>query len=276
MSTYFIGDVHGCYKHLQTILNHVCFNPKVDTLHFTGDLIARGPNSLEVLRLAYELKDSAYLVLGNHELHLLKTYFGIIDCNKKRTDQFDAIFNASDIEDLINWLRHQPMLFIDENNKILMTHAGISPSWNVNDAKKYAKEIEKILVSDHYFLLFKKDIHNNISDTYHINDNKLKQIQENINVFTRMRYVDLNGKLDLKYKGIPKDAPAYIYPWFSLKNKLIDPTYSIIFGHWASLEGTKIPSGIYGLDSGCCWGGALTLLRWEDKKIVSIPCTLPD
>ncbi|URJ26830.1 symmetrical bis(5'-nucleosyl)-tetraphosphatase [Candidatus Blochmanniella camponoti] len=272
MSTYFIGDVHGCYRHLQTILDHVCFNPNVDTLHFTGDLIARGPNSLEVLRLVYAFKTSASIVLGNHELHLLKTYFGIN--GRKRKDYFDAIFNAPDLEELINWLRHQPMLYIDENKKILMTHAGIHPNWNINNTKEYAQEIEEILVSDHYFLLFKKDMHDNVSDMYQIHNSKLKQIQENINVFTRMRYIYLNGQLDLKYKGAPNDAPKNIYPWFSL-NKLVDPAYNIIFGHWASLGEIKIPSGMHGLDSGCCWGGALTLLRWEDKKIVSIPCDHP-
>ncbi|WP_159714772.1 symmetrical bis(5'-nucleosyl)-tetraphosphatase [Blochmannia endosymbiont of Camponotus nipponensis] len=275
MSTYFIGDIHGCYKNLSTILELVCFNPNIDTLHLTGDLIARGPNSLETLRLIHAFKKSAHLVLGNHELHLLKIYFGTN--HKTHKDYFDAILNAPDLEELIHWLRHQPMLYIDEDKKILMVHAGISPNWNINNAKKYAKEIEEILASNYSYLLFKKDIHNNdvnLSHLHQINTEKLKQIQENINVFTRMRYVYINGQLNLTYKGTPKNAPKNIYPWFYL-TKLVNPTYDIIFGHWASLTDIQIPSGIYGLDSGCCWGGSLTLLRWEDKKIIRVPCTPP-
>ncbi|URJ30234.1 symmetrical bis(5'-nucleosyl)-tetraphosphatase [Blochmannia endosymbiont of Camponotus sp.] len=274
MSTYFIGDVHGCYKNLRTMLDRVCFNPNVDTLHLTGDIIARGPSSLEVLRLIHNFNSSARLVLGNHELHLLKTYFGMDHKNHK--DYFNKILNAPDLEELMYWLRHQPILYIDENKKIIMTHAGISPNWNICAAKKNAQEIEKILVSDYPYLIF-KNIYKDVSADLHqiqINKKKLEQIQEYINVFTRMRYVYLNGQLDLKYKGIPKNAPKNIYPWFSLK-KLIDPTYNIIFGHWAALKNIQIPSGIYGLDSGCCWGGALTLLRWENKETICIPCNPP-
>ncbi|WHL24969.1 MAG: symmetrical bis(5'-nucleosyl)-tetraphosphatase [Candidatus Blochmannia vicinus] len=273
MSTYFIGDVHGCYKNLKTMLDLIHFDPNIDTLNLTGDVIARGPSSLEVLRLIHNFHSSARLVLGNHELHLLKTYFGMDQKNNK--DYFNAILNAPDLEELIYWLRHQPILYIDENKKIIMTHAGISPNWDIRTAKKYAQEIEAILVSDYPYFIF-KNIYKDVSDLHkiQINKKKLEQIQEHINVFTRMRYVYLNGKLDFKYKGAPNNAPKNIYPWFSLE-KLIDPTYNIIFGHWATLKRIQVPAGVYGLDSGCCWGGTLTLLRWENKEKICIPCTPP-
>lgn len=273
MSTYFIGDIHGCYNNLKTMLNHIHFNPDVDILYLTGDLVFRGPKSLEVLRLIRNFKNSAHTVLGNHDLHLLKKYFEIKKYQLSK-DSFDPILTAPDSEELIYWLRQQPILYIDENKKILMTHAGIHPNWNIHHVKKYAKEIETILTSDYPFLLFKKNLTNASNINSIINIKKLKKIQANTEIFTRMRYIYLNGKLNMQYKNDPEDAPKNIYPWFNIP-RLISPTYSIIFGHWASLKKIKIPPNIYGLDSGCCWGGFLTALRWEDKKIIHISCSPP-
>lgn len=274
MSIYFIGDIHGCYNNLQTMLNYIHFNPNVDTLYLTGDLVSRGPNSLEVLRFIKSLKNSARMVLGNHDLYLLKTYFE--KKNNSLSDQsFNSILKAPDSEQLIHWLRQQPILYIDENKKILMTHAGIHPNWNIHNVKKYAQEIESILISNHPSILFEKKI-TNIPNTHSISISikKLKIIQENSNIFTRMRYIYANGTLNMQYKNDPKYAPNNIYPWFNLP-KLIPSIYSIIFGHWASLKTNKISHNIYGLDSGCCWGGSLTALRWKDKKMIHISCSPP-
>ncbi|URJ25208.1 symmetrical bis(5'-nucleosyl)-tetraphosphatase [Candidatus Blochmannia ocreatus (nom. nud.)] len=266
MVNYFVGDIHGCYSSLMKILDLVNFDPNMDILHLTGDLISRGPNSLEVLRYVYSLRKSAYTVLGNHELHLLKTFFDMH--NKKYVDYFHEILHASDSDELIYWLRHQSLLYINENEKILMTHAGIHPHWNLLNTQEYAREIESILTSDDLSILF---THQNISNIKYVHPEIIKRVQNNVNVFTRMRYIYPNGQLNLKYKGDPKSSPKELYPWFSFK-RVIDPAYNIIFGHWASLKNAKIPPRIYGLDTGCCWGGSLTILQWEHKKIKKLSC----
>lgn len=276
MATYFIGDIHGCYDNLITILDSVKFDPNSDILYLTGDLIARGPKSLEVLRLIKGLAKGAKTVLGNHDLYLLKLYFKK-EKNKKNLDSsFKSIFQAPDLDELIFWLCGQSILHIDENKKILMVHAGIHPSWTIKQTILNAQEIEKFLTSKYIHLLFSDLNQFQFLKKLDIDFiNKLKKIQQNINIFTKMRYVYLNGNLDFQYKDIPTHVPKNIYPWFKL-SKFIIPNYSIVFGHWSSLKNTKIPNGFYGLDSGCCWGGDLSLLRWDDKKITKIPCSPPD
>lgn len=268
MSTYFIGDIHGCYKNLKNMLHHINFNSNIDILYLTGDLVSRGPNSLEVLRFIQTLKNSAHTVLGNHDLHLLKTYFEIKKKQQPSTDTFNSILYSSDVEELIYWLRHQSILYINEHEKILMTHAGIHPQWNnIHNIKKYAQEIEEILKSNYPDLIFKNTSINNFK-----NAKKIQQIQKHIDIFTKIRYIYANGQLDTQYKNDPKHAPKNIYPWFNSIGPVFSE-YNIIFGHWASLKNKKISSKIYNLDSGCCWGGSLTVLRWEDKKIIDIPCS---
>lgn len=274
MSTYFIGDIHGCYKNLKIMLDFISFNPSIDVLYLTGDLVSRGPDSLKVLRLIHSLKNSACTVLGNHDLYLLKTYFATIKCCRSPIiNTFHSIIHAPDANELMYWLRTQPILHIDENKKILMTHAGIYPKWSLHQVKQYAQEIESILTSNHPILLFTKKLYKISNTNPTINIKKLEKIQNNINFFTKMRYIEENGKLNTKYKNDPKYAPKNIHPWFDLP-RTISSEYNIIFGHWASLKKRKISKNIYGLDSGCCWGESLTALRWEDKKIINIPCSL--
>lgn len=280
MSTYFVGDIHGCYNNLRMILDTVRFNPNIDTLYLTGDLVSRGPKSLEVLRWVSNLSNKAKTVLGNHDLHLLQTYLEIHNHNNNNNNNknfkssFNSILQASDINELIHWLRHQSILYVNEEKKFLISHAGIHPNWNIFQAKQYAQEIEMILLSDNPHLLFYNLNKNNPLKTVYFSINKLKKIQNNLNIFTKMRYLDCHGQLNLKYKDIPKNAPSNIYPWFNIPNSIV-PNYSIIFGHWATLKKIKIPTGFYGLDSGCCWGEKLTILKWEDKKITQIPCSPP-
>lgn len=267
MSTYLIGDIHGCYDELQTILSLVGFNPTLDKLWLTGDLVARGPASLEVLRLIRDLGDSIRMVLGNHDMHLLAVYAGI-SCNKPK-DRITPLLEAPDVDELINWLRHQPVLQVDEKKKLVMTHAGISPQWNIETALQCAREIEMILSSDSYPLFLnaiKGDMPNNWSSKL----SGIARLRFSINVFTRMRYCFPNGQLEMNCKDTPEKAPVPLRPWFSLSAP-VPKRYSIVFGHWASLMGRDTPLGIYGLDTGCCWGGELTLLRWEDKQFIQQP-----
>ncbi|WWO97414.1 MAG: bis(5'-nucleosyl)-tetraphosphatase (symmetrical) ApaH [Candidatus Dasytiphilus stammeri] len=275
MSTYLIGDVHGCYNELCILLKRVNFDPKKDILWLTGDLIARGPNSLKVLRYIRSLEKSVRLVLGNHEINLIALYGNY---NKKNNKDLEEIIKASDADDLIYWLRHQPLLQIDEEKKIIMSHAGIYPQWDLKTAKKCAREVELILASDNYITFF-HDMYNS-SNMLNSWSPKLKGIVRwrfIMNVLTRMRYCFPKGQLDMKCKDAPSYAPAPLQPWFSLPNRILlsSDDYTIIFGHWASLNSQDTtPNGIIGLDTGCCWGGSLTMLCWERKTLIVQPCSL--
>ncbi|MGY3113558.1 bis(5'-nucleosyl)-tetraphosphatase (symmetrical) [Pantoea eucalypti] len=267
MSTYLIGDVHGCYDELRALLQQVDFNPEQDTLWLTGDLVARGPGSLEVLRYVKSLGDAVRLVLGNHDLHLLAVYAGI--SRNKPKDRLTPLLEADDADELINWLRRQPLLQVDEEKKLVMGHAGITPQWDIETAKKCAREVEAVLASDSYPLFLDAmygDMPNNWSDDL----TGLARLRFSTNALTRMRYCFPNGQLDMICKDAPESALPPLKPWFNIAGP-VARDYTIVFGHWASLEGKGTPEGIIGLDTGCCWGGTLTLLHWETQRYVVQP-----
>ncbi|MFT4465226.1 MAG: bis(5'-nucleosyl)-tetraphosphatase (symmetrical) ApaH [Sodalis sp. (in: enterobacteria)] len=267
MSTYLIGDIHGCFDELKILLAQVEFNPALDTLWLTGDLVARGPGSLEVLRLVRSLGDSVRMVLGNHDLHLLAVYTGI--SRNKPKDRITPLLEAPDADELINWLRRQPMLQVDEEKKLVMAHAGITPQWDLATARQCAREVESVLSSDSY-PLFLDAMYGDMPNNWSPELSGLARLRFSTNVFTRMRYCFPNGQLEMNCKDIPDKAPAPLRPWFALPGP-VPECYSIVFGHWASLMGQGTPAHIYGLDTGCCWGGELTLLRWEDKTFTRVP-----
>lgn len=262
MSTYLIGDVHGCMDELHALLSQVDFNSQQDCLWLTGDLVARGPDSLEVLRFVRGLGDSARIVLGNHDLHLLAVYSNI-SFNKPK-DRLNSLLEAEDADELINWLRRQPVLQVDDDLKLVMSHAGITPQWDLDTAKICAREVEAILSSDSY-PLFLNAMYGDMPNNWAPELSGLSRLRFTTNVLTRMRYCFPNGQLDMICKDTPENAPRPLKPWFDLPNQIAQAGYSIAFGHWASLEGKGAPEGIYALDTGCCWGEDLTMLRWEDK-----------
>lgn len=261
MSTYLIGDIHGCFDELKSVLSQVQFNPAKDTLWLTGDLVLRGPDSLEVLRLVRSLGDSVRIVLGNHDLHLLAVHAGISRNNPQ--DRITPLLEAKDADELIQWLRHQPILQIDEGKKLMMTHAGITPQWDLATTLQCAREVEIALKSDSY-PLFLESMYNDIPLNWSPELSGLARFRFSTNVFTRMRYCFPNGQLDMQRKDAPEKVPKSLQPWFMIAAP-VPKYYSIVFGHWAALMGKGTPANIYGLDTGCCWGGSLTLLRWEDK-----------
>ncbi|MGL9774071.1 MAG: bis(5'-nucleosyl)-tetraphosphatase (symmetrical) ApaH [Sodalis sp. (in: enterobacteria)] len=267
MSTYLIGDIHGCYDELKIILAHVRFDPAVDMLWLTGDLVGRGPGSLEVLRLVRSLGDSVRLVLGNHDLHLLAVYAGI--SRNKPKDRITPLLEAPDADELINWLRRQPVLQVDEEKKLVMAHAGITPQWDLATARQCAREVEAAVKSDSY-PLFLDAMYGDMPNNWSPELSGLARLRFSTNVFTRMRYCFPNGQLEMNCKDTPEKAPAPLRPWFALPGP-VSERYSIVFGHWASLMGQGTPAHIYGLDTGCCWGGELTLLRWKDKAFTHVP-----
>lgn len=261
MSTYLIGDVHGCYNELIALLQQVEFSPEKDTLWFTGDLVARGPDSLAVLRYVQSLGDRARIVLGNHDLHLLGVYAGI--SRNKPKDKLTPLLEAPDADALINWLRRQPLLQVDEEKKLVMAHAGLTPQWDIETAISCAQDVEAVLSSDTY-PLFIDAMYGDLPNNWSNNLTGLSRLRFITNALTRMRYCFPNGQLDMYCKDAPENAPAPLRPWFEVPGK-VSAEYAIAFGHWASLEGKGTPEGIYALDTGCCWGGALSCLRWEDK-----------
>ncbi len=261
MATYLIGDVHGCFDELTALLKQVSFTPGQDTLWLTGDLVARGPGSLDVLRYVRGLGDAARIVLGNHDLHLLAVYAGI--SRNKPKDRVSALLDAPDADTLLNWLRRQPLLQVDEEKKLVMAHAGITPQWDIDTAIACARDVESVLASDSY-PLFLDAMYGDMPNHWDPHLTGLARLRFTTNALTRMRYCFPNGQLEMYCKDTPENAPAPLKPWFAIPGP-VSNAYSIAFGHWASLEGKGTPEGIYALETGCCWGGVLSCLRWEDK-----------
>ncbi|HHB91717.1 MAG TPA: symmetrical bis(5'-nucleosyl)-tetraphosphatase [Thioploca sp.] len=267
MSTYAIGDIQGCYDDLQHLLELINFNLSQDTLWFTGDLVNRGQKSLEVLRFVKNLEERAVVVMGNHDLHLLAVAYG--DSKLKRKDTLANILDAPDREELLQWLRNRPFIYYDTDFKSVIVHAGLHPYWNLAQALQYANEVETAVQGDQYqqfFINMYGDKPNQWSEELQGWD-RLRFIS---NCFTRLRYCNENGKLNLK----KKDSPIFIsnigqQPWFIWPN---NRNVQVIFGHWAAL-GYYDNYNVYAIDSGCVWGGSLTALRIEDKKVFSLPCS---
>ena len=268
MATYIVGDLQGCFDELQLLLQKVKFDPTQDQLYLVGDLIARGDKSLECLRLVKSLGSAAQTVLGNHDLHLLATAYGIKKVKAK--DHVDAIFTAPDFAELIDWLHYQPLLIdCSKTQGFVIAHAGISPEWDLATAKQCANEVEQILRYGNYRQLL-TDMYCNHPDHWSETLIGIDRLRYSINAFTRMRYCFTDKRLEFECKLPPTEAPSELKPWFELTNPLYQET-AIIFGHWASLIGYPTPKNIYALDTGCVWGNHMTMLRWEDKRLFTQP-----
>lgn len=265
MATYIVGDLHGCFDELQLLLKKADFNPAVDELWLTGDLLARGEDSLACLRFVKDLGSRATTVLGNHDLHFLATALGIKKVKEK--DRVDAILNAPDRAELIAWLRRQPLLAEHPQHGFVLTHAGISPDWDLPTAKQCAREVEAQLQSADYAALLAQ-MYDNSPDRWNPQLQGIARWRYTLNVFTRMRFCYRDKRLDFECKLPVADAPDELVPWFELDNPLYQ-SQPILFGHWASLIGYPTPPHIYALDTGCVWGNQLTMLRWEDKRFFS-------
>jgi len=260
LANYIVGDLQGCFDELLLLLQQADFNAREDTLWVAGDLVARGPKSLEVLRFIRSLGDSAKVILGNHDLHLLAVSLGLFKVKEK--DQTAPIFNAEDRDELLDWLRQQPLMA--EHDEFVMCHAGISPQWTLEDARKANQQITEVLRSEDWQWLI-ENMYANQPDLWNENLNGIERYRYIINAFTRMRFCFPDGRLDMECKLPPKHVnDGSLIPWFQLdnRNKLEKP---VLFGHWAALEGYE-GEEVIGLDTGCVWGGHLTMLRWEDKQ----------
>ena len=262
MALYLAGDIQGCLSELKSLLKQMKFNTKKDELWLVGDLVARGPHSLETLRFIKSLGESAKVVLGNHDLHLLATHAGLKKVKTK--DNLSALLAAEDVDELMAWLAQQPLLRKLPNEDAYMSHAGISPQWTIKEATKYAKIAQQYIASDDrkYWLQL---MYGESPNNWHDAKTDIEKFRYTINALTRMRYCNLDGSLEFSCKEAPDFAPKTLKPWFELLPKKL--SYRWIFGHWAALMGTCDHKKLYALDTGCVWGNHLTLMRWEDKKL---------
>lgn len=268
MTIYAIGDIQGCYAELQNLLAELSFNPLQDTLWFTGDLVNRGPQSLDVLRFVKSLGEKHITVLGNHDLHLLAMAYG----TKKpsTSDTLMTVLQAHDCDELIDWLRRRPLLHHDKHTGYVMTHAGLAPSWTVHEAKLLAQEVENVLRSNkpEFFL---QNMYGNQPNKWDEQLAGIERLRCIINYFTRMRFCYADGSLDLTYKGEIAGKPDDLIPWFDVKDR-VNANDKIIFGHWAALNGKADVPNIFPLDTGCVWGNCLTAMRLEDGIRFSVKC----
>lgn len=275
MSTYVIGDVQGCYYSLMQLLEKIHFQPEEDKLWFVGDVINRGSGSLAVLRWLYAHQAHVQIVLGNHDLHTLVVAEGHAQAH--RSDTIVDILAAPDRDELLRWLRHQPLLHYQHD--VLMVHAGLLPQWGVQEALNLASEVESALQGKHY-QTFLAHMYGNKPKAWDDDLQGWDRLRVITNAMTRLRVCNAHGEMDFKFKGTLHNLPHYLHdgaplmPWFSVPNRQSANTL-IVFGHWSAL-GLSHQHNTYALDTGCLWNGALTALRLEDKAIFQVPCSEED
>jgi bis(5'-nucleosyl)-tetraphosphatase (symmetrical) len=264
VALYAIGDIQGCDAELGTLLDHLGFSPERDHLWFVGDLVNRGPASLEALRRVRSLGEAATVTLGNHDLHLLAAAHG---CAKlKSGDTLTGILEAPDRESLLEWLLHRPLLAEHPGLNLCLVHAGLSPQWDLATARGCARELEHALATDPARLF--KHMYGNKPDRWDDDLEGKERLRYIVNCFTRLRYVDHRGRLDLEAKGAPRKAARdALVPWFEVADARWRGT-RIVFGHWSTL-GFFQNADVVALDTGCVWGGSLTGLRLD------VPAALP-
>lgn len=279
MAIYAIGDIQGCVVALEEMLDTLGFTPGSDQVWLTGDLVNRGAHSLETLRLVKKLGMSAVTVLGNHDLHLLAVAAGIRD--HRSDDTLQPILRAPDRDELLHWLRHQPLVHMDTNmpaktakarGKIMMMHAGVYPGWRAREVARYAGEVETLLRGDQY-RQFLAHMYGRSPTHWSQPMGKWQRVRFITNVLTRIRYVNQNAQLNFTHKGAPGNQPKSWMPWF-MHADMKCKKWRIVFGHWSAL-GFFQRGNVMCLDSGCAWGKTLTAIRLDGEqagKSWQLPC----
>lgn len=268
MAVYAVGDIQGCLKPLKCLLKKVDFNPSRDTLWAVGDLVNRGPASLETLRYIDNLGNACISVLGNHDLHLLAA---AQDPRRlRKSDTLLAILQAPDRDALLQNMRQRPLAYFDSSRNVIMTHAGVPPIWTVADTCRHAAEVEAVLRCDQRLPGFFAAMYGNEPARWDPELTGTDRLRVITNYLTRMRFCKPDGTLDLKAKESPGNAPKGFSPWFKLPRR--DPQTRIIFGHWAALEGKVRIPGIHALDTGCVWGNRMTLMNVDSGETLRCDC----
>jgi bis(5'-nucleosyl)-tetraphosphatase (symmetrical) len=257
MATWAIGDLQGCYGPTQRLLEKIRFDPAQDRLWFCGDLVNRGGESLETLRLVHSLRDHCEVVLGNHDLSLLAISERSPDDQRKVNPDLQRILFAEDREPLIDWLRHRPLLHSDRELGWMMIHAGLAPKWSTVHAEKHAREVEHRLRGDS-----RRKLLRNMYGDYPAWSPALRGVEREraiINIFTRLRYCSPRGRIAFNEKGAPGTQAPGLYPWYEVPGRS-ERDLKIVCGHWSTL-GLFIGHGVHAIDTGAVWGGKLTAME---------------
>ena len=268
MTQYVIGDLQGCLEPLEKLLSKISFSSKKDQLIFCGDLVNRGPDSLGTLRYIHSLGRAATAVLGNHDLHLLAAAQSG-DFGSK--DTLQEVMNAPDRATLLAWLIQQPLAWQDQRSSVLVVHAGVPPQWDRTQTLALAQEASDALQGQERGQFFAQ-MYGNEPDLWDENLSGIPRLRFIINCLTRLRYCDEQGRIHLKPKGAPGSQPKGLMPWFEVPERKTGKD-TIIFGHWSTLGKIHWPhSKVYGLDTGCVWGGCLTALNLDTRELINVGC----
>jgi bis(5'-nucleosyl)-tetraphosphatase (symmetrical) len=265
MATYAIGDVQGCYTELRALLDRIRFDERCDRLWFVGDLVNRGPGSLQTLQFVKRLGKRAVTVLGNHDLHLIALAFGY--GRVRGDDTLDTVLDAPDRDELIDWMRTLPLLHAAEGH--VMVHAGLLPQWSVETAQMLAREVENELRGPRH-LEFLARLYGSKPEVWTDSLSGADRLRVIVNAMTRMRFCTAEGRMEFKTKGESTQPPPGYVPWFDAPARK-SAGASIICGHWSAL-GLKLLPNLIALDAGCVWGGQLTAIRLDDRTTVQVPC----
>ena len=268
---YVIGDVQGCFEALKTLLKEIQFDSDQDFIWFAGDLIARGENSIGTIRFIKKLceRGAAATVLGNHDLNLLAVARGIKKAKEK--DRIDDVIHALESDDLIEWLRQQPLCLFP-NEQTILTHAGVPSIWDAEQTAQLAKEVEVVLSHENFDVLdtFLKEMYGTEPDVWSDDLKGNARLRCITNYLTRMRLSDENGRLEFSFKdALDEPMPEGFQPWFEFDSKT-SKTHQIIFGHWAALQGKTITPQIQNVDGGAVWGHELIAYRLEDQQLFRV------
>ena len=270
MALYVIGDIQGCDTELGALLNALKFSADRDRLWFVGDLVNRGPESLQTLRRVRALGDAATVVLGNHDLHLLAVALG--RGRLRNDDTIGDILDAPDRDALLGWLLGRPLLHEDPDLNLCMVHAGLAPQWDIATARSCAREFERALRKHPESLL--EEMYGDEPNRWDDRLTGVERLRFIVNCFTRLRYVDADGRLALRAKGAPRKLQTRsLIPWFeAAEARWHGPR--VVFGHWSTL-GFFSDANVVSLDTGCVWGGSLTALRLDTPgaRPVKVDCT---
>jgi len=272
MATYAVGDLQGCLEPLKCLLRQVAFDPAVDRLWLVGDLVNRGPQSLETLRFLYGMRESLVCVLGNHDLHLLAVAYGIRAEHK--SDTLAEILDAPDRDELIDWVRRRPLAISVHaaGREHVLVHAGLLPQWNAQQALALAGEVQAMLRGpDHAFAEFLAQMYGNEPAQWSDQLTGADRLRCIINAMTRRRFCDAAGVMDFKMKESGKADPSSgLMPWFEVPGRQ-SANATVVFGHWSAL-GLTVRPDLIGLDSGCVWGGQLSAMCLEDRSLLQVQC----
>lgn len=267
MATYLIGDIQGCYEPLQRLLDKVAFDPAADHLWSCGDLVNRGGQSLEVLRLLHGLGDHFVATLGNHDLFLLSEHVRRPDGQCKNRE-LRKVLQAPDRGRLMDWLMHQPLVHFSAAHNLLLVHAGLVPQWSAETVVERAAEVEQVLRSNRAGDFLER-VTRNTYRRWRDDRTGIPRLRLIAAILTRIRFCDDRGKVLWSASGPPGSQPAGYRPWFKHKTRA-SRDVRIAFGHWAAL-GLRIRKRIIALDSGCVWGGRLSAFRIEDQQLFQVP-----